>query len=185
MAFDHLLLPSSSAKLGAMTAALCAFALLAAAWPVHAQQPAVKSGPGGGAKYKASPEVKAFLKKKWNPKSVTEDAKATSFTKLSGPPAGFVLPLYPGTVTGNQRTTGMGKFTDVIISTNDPPATVMSWYVSSLKSAGWSINQKMPRLGGSVGQIFGYKDGKTCRISTSRGTPPGCSVTVSLVENSK
>ncbi len=99
-------------------------------------------------------------------------------------PPGFPVPVYPGTIKGGfERHSGLGKMTDLRIESKDPCETVTGWYAQALKSYGWSVNQKMPRGGGRSGQMSGYKDGKTCRISVARDSKGGSMIGISVVEH--
>ncbi len=107
-------------------------------------------------------------------------AKDTSRSELSAPPANFPIPAYSGRFMGGySRTCGLGSNTSVDIASTDNIDSVLNWYRSGLKTAGWQLQEGMPG-GVGVGNISGYKDGMTCRVvlrSAGKGTNIHLSVT--------
>jgi hypothetical protein len=154
---------------------LIALGVAAASLPAFAQK-----APG----YQMPDYQKAYLKKKWDSRPLSQKIKTTAEADLTTVPPGFPIPVYPGKfMHGVERHNGIGKFIDLRIQSDGKPATVNNWYLQALKSGGWQIDQKMPKKLGRYGTISGYKEGRTARVSVAANSKGGCDVSVSLVQH--
>ena len=129
-----------------------------------------KGKPGEKPKYqKIKPKTD-----KWS-----ELSKDTSHTELTAPPTNFPIPVYSGRFTyGYSRTCGVGSNTSLDISSTDNVESVMNWYRSGLKAAGWQLQEGMPG-GQGVGNITGYKTGMLCRVEV-RSSGKGSNIHLSV-----
>lgn len=103
----------------------------------------------------------------------SELSKDISHSELTEPPRDFPIPVYSGRFSyGYSRTSGVGSTTSLQISSTDNIESILSWYRSGLKAAGWQLQEGMPG-GQGVGNITGYKTGMLCRVelrTTGKGT---------------
>lgn len=109
----------------------------------------------------------------------SELSKDTSHTELSSPPPNFPIPVYSGRFAyGYSRTCGVGSSTSLDITSTDNVESIMNWYRSGLKAAGWQLQEGMPG-GQGVGNITGYKTGMLCRVE-ARAAGKGTNIHLSV-----
>lgn len=108
-------------------------------------------------------------------------AQTKSFRELSEAPRDFPIPVYQGRFAGgSEKTSDLGKTSSLQIVAPDNVERVIEWYRSSLKAAGWRLQESIPS-GAGAANITGYKTGMLCRVGL-RGTASQTDITLSVTK---
>lgn len=106
------------------------------------------------------------------------------FTQSSKPPANFPLPVYSYNATMANfcsSTSGANQAMQGTVMTKDAPSMAFNWYKNTLKTQGWTLNDKPVERPGQSYQMSASKGNMTVSIVCAAQANGGAVVNVSCI----